>query len=51
MTEQVYLGIDVGLASVRAGIFDAKGQRLAFAVRALAQAAFSRTLCDDMAFI
>ena len=37
MTEQVYLGVDIGSASVRAGIFDAKGQRLAFAVRAIQQ--------------
>ena len=37
MTSQIYVGIDVGSASVRAGIFDAKGQRLAFAVRAIQQ--------------
>lgn len=37
MGEQVYLGIDVGSASVRAGIFAADGQRLAFAVRPIQQ--------------
>ncbi len=37
MSKQVFVGIDVGSASVRAGIFDAKGQRLAFAVRAIQQ--------------
>ena len=37
MENQVYLGIDVGSASVRAGIFDAAGRRLAFAVRPIQQ--------------
>lgn len=29
MSSQIFAGIDVGSASVRTGIFDAKGQRLA----------------------
>jgi ribulose kinase len=37
MNNQVFLGIDVGSASVRAGLFDRKGRRLAFAVRPIAQ--------------
>lgn len=37
MDESIYLGIDVGSASVRVGLFDATGQRLAFAQRAIAQ--------------
>ena len=37
MGNQLFLGIDVGSASVRAGLFDASGFRLAFAVRAIAQ--------------
>ncbi|KAA9002799.1 FGGY-family carbohydrate kinase [Affinibrenneria salicis] len=32
-----YLGVDVGSASVRAGLYDARGQRLAFAVRPISQ--------------
>ena len=37
MSEKVFLGIDVGSASVRAGLFDGNGQRLAFAVRPIKQ--------------
>lgn len=37
MGKKLFLGIDVGSASVRAGLFDASGQRLAFATRAIAQ--------------
>ncbi len=37
MGEAIYLGIDVGSASVRAGLFDARGQRLAFAQRPIEQ--------------
>lgn len=37
MAQGVFLGIDVGSASVRAGLFDQSGQRLAFAVRAIEQ--------------
>ena len=37
MSGRFFVGIDVGSASVRAGIFDASGQRLAFAVRPIAQ--------------
>jgi FGGY-family pentulose kinase len=37
MDKRLFVGIDVGSASVRAGIFDAAGQRLAFAVRAIKQ--------------
>ncbi len=37
MDDFVFLGIDVGSASVRAGIFDAGGQRLAFSVRPIQQ--------------
>lgn len=37
MRDQVFLGIDVGSASVRAGLFDAVGQRLAFAQRPIQQ--------------
>lgn len=33
----IFVGIDVGSASVRAGLFDAKGTRLAFAVRPIQQ--------------
>jgi FGGY-family pentulose kinase len=35
--KRVFLGIDVGSASVRAGLYDGAGQRLAFAVRAIRQ--------------
>jgi FGGY-family pentulose kinase len=35
--ERVYLGVDVGSASVRAGLYDGTGRRLAFAVRAIRQ--------------
>lgn len=34
---QVFLGVDVGSASVRAGLFDALGQRLGFAQRPIQQ--------------
>ncbi|MEO8411570.1 MAG: FGGY family carbohydrate kinase, partial [Propionivibrio sp.] len=37
MNRRIFVGIDVGSASVRAGIFDAGGKRLAFAARAIAQ--------------
>jgi FGGY-family pentulose kinase len=37
LNQAVYLGIDVGSASVRAGLFDGSGQRLAFAQRPIAQ--------------
>ncbi len=37
MRDQVFVGIDIGSASVRAGIFDLAGQRLAFAVRPIQQ--------------
>ncbi len=37
MSGQVFLGIDIGSASVRAGLFDTNGQRLAFAVRPIQQ--------------
>ena len=37
MTDRVFIGIDVGSGSVRAGIFDLSGQRLAFAVRDIKQ--------------
>ena len=37
MDTPVFLGIDIGSASVRAGIFAADGQRLAFAVRPIQQ--------------
>ena len=37
MGDQVFIGIDVGSASLRAGIFDQSGQRLAFAVRPIKQ--------------
>ena len=37
MGSQVFVGIDVGSASVRAGLFDAAGKRLAFAVRRIQQ--------------
>lgn len=33
-----FIGVDVGSASVRAGVFDAQGERLAFAVRPIQQA-------------
>ena len=37
MSEQFFIGVDVGSASCRAGIFDRLGQRLAFAVRPVQQ--------------
>ncbi len=37
MKQQFFIGVDVGSASVRAGIFDRKGQRLAFSVRPIKQ--------------
>ncbi len=37
MGKPVFVGIDVGSASVRAGLFDLEGQRLAFAVRPIQQ--------------
>lgn len=37
MDSQVFVGIDVGSASVRAGLFDVQGKRLAFAVRPIQQ--------------
>ncbi len=37
MSNQTFVGIDVGSASVRAGIFDAAGNRLAFAVHPIQQ--------------
>jgi FGGY-family pentulose kinase len=37
MASRSFLGIDVGSASVRAGIFDAQGRRLAFSVQAIQQ--------------
>ncbi|MGL4428490.1 MAG: FGGY-family carbohydrate kinase [Silvania sp.] len=37
MSESFFIGIDVGSASVRAGIFDRCGQRRAFAVRPIQQ--------------
>jgi FGGY-family pentulose kinase len=37
MSGRFFVGIDVGSASVRAGIFDQDGNRLAFAVRPIAQ--------------
>ncbi|WP_413736338.1 FGGY-family carbohydrate kinase [Sodalis sp. RH21] len=37
MTDQCFIGVDVGSASVRAGVFDRQGARLAFAVRPISQ--------------
>ncbi len=37
MSAQVFIGIDVGSASVRAGIFSQSGERLAFSVRPIKQ--------------
>ncbi|GHU28520.1 ribulokinase [Betaproteobacteria bacterium] len=37
MSDRVFLGIDIGSASVRAGLFDTAGRRLAFAARAIQQ--------------
>ena len=37
MEPPLFLGIDIGSASVRAGVFDASGQRLAFAERPIQQ--------------
>lgn len=37
MEQDYFLGIDVGSASVRAGLFDKRGHRLAFAVRPIQQ--------------
>ena len=37
MGRQAFIGIDVGSASVRAGIFDAEGHRLAFSARPIQQ--------------
>jgi FGGY-family pentulose kinase len=37
MEQHYFLGVDVGSASVRAGLFDKQGQRMAFAVRPIKQ--------------
>ncbi|AOM39587.1 FGGY-family carbohydrate kinase [Xenorhabdus hominickii] len=37
MKQQYFIGVDVGSASVRAAIFDMKGERLAFSVRPIQQ--------------
>ncbi|MBK5074767.1 FGGY-family carbohydrate kinase [Budviciaceae bacterium CWB-B4] len=37
MVEQFFIGVDVGSASVRAGVFTSQGERLAFSVRAIQQ--------------
>lgn len=37
MDNRLFVGIDIGSASVRAGIFDSAGNRLAFSVRAIKQ--------------
>ena len=37
MIDRIFLGIDVGLASVRAGLFDASGRRLGFAAQPVEQ--------------
>lgn len=37
MKNQCFIGVDVGSASVRAGVFDQQGARLAFAVRPISQ--------------
>ncbi|ACS87674.1 FGGY-family carbohydrate kinase [Musicola paradisiaca] len=37
MSDDCFIGVDVGSASVRAGIFDGSGRRLAFAVRPIEQ--------------
>ncbi|HBR4785335.1 TPA: FGGY-family carbohydrate kinase [Klebsiella pneumoniae] len=37
MSQNCFIGIDVGSASVRAGVFTVAGQRLAFAVRPISQ--------------
>ncbi|HEY0209722.1 FGGY-family carbohydrate kinase [Acerihabitans sp.] len=37
MKDQCFIGVDVGSASVRAGVFDERGTRLAFAVRPISQ--------------
>jgi FGGY-family pentulose kinase len=37
MKDHCFIGVDVGSASVRAGVFDQQGQRLAFAVRSIDQ--------------
>ncbi|MBU5603879.1 FGGY family carbohydrate kinase, partial [Citrobacter sp. S55_ASV_140] len=37
MSSGYFLGVDVGSASVRAGVFDASGKRLAFATRPISQ--------------
>ncbi len=37
MKDHCFIGVDVGSASVRAGVFDQQGQRLAFAVRSITQ--------------
>ncbi len=37
MNAEAYIGVDVGSGSVRAGIFTATGQRLAFTVKPVSQ--------------
>ncbi|HAL1576841.1 TPA: sugar kinase, partial [Escherichia coli] len=37
MNAEAYIGVDVGSGSVRAGIFTAAGQRLAFTVKPVSQ--------------